>query len=418
MSVSTRHEVVVIGAGIVGICCALSLLEKGIAVTLIDREPPATGTSSGNAGVVSPWSNVPLCLPGVWKNVPKWLLDADGPVSIPTSHLLKSLPWSLRFLGNTSLAKAIEISDAMAALNAPCIDLYRNHLKGTGEEQLLRDSLYLHVFRKREQASLDSIAGQLRARHDTPMEIIYDDELRALEPALSADYKAAILIRGQARALSPGRLGAVLAQKFESMGGRLQRANVRRLTPLQDATWRLESEAGEFSASKLVVAAGAWSARLLKPLGVKLPLAAERGYHLTFRNPGVTLNNSVMEAERMFVCSSMENGVRSAGTAEFADLDAKPNYQRARSLKRLTSELIPGINTDDLEEWMGTRPSLPDNLPCIGEIARLPGLFAAFGHSHWGMSMAPRTGRIVAELVAGATPEIDISPYRVDRFDR
>ena len=167
-----------------------------------------------------------------------------------------------------------------------------------------------------------------------------------------------------------------------------------------------------------MVAAGAWAARLLQPLGVKLPLAAERGYHLTFRNPGVSLNNSVMEADRMFVCSSMENGIRSAGTAEFADLDSKPNYQRARRLKRLTKELIPEIDIDDTEEWMGTRPSLPDNLPCIGEIDGLPGLFAAFGHSHWGMSMAPRTGRIVADLVAGATPEIDITPYRVDRFDR
>ena len=416
MNLSTRHEVVVVGAGIVGICCALSLQEKGIAATMIDRAPPASGTSSGNAGVVSPWSNVPQCLPGVWKKVPKWLLDAYGPVSIQPLHMLKALPWSLRFLGNASMEKAIRISDAMAALNAPCIDIYRNHLNGTGEEQLLRDSMYLHVFRKREQVSLDSAAGQLRARHGTPVEIIYDDELRALEPALSPDYKAAILIRDQARAVSPGRLGAVLAQKFESQGGRLLRGNVRRLTPLENATWRLESDAGEISAGKLVLATGAWSIHLLQPLGIKLPMAAERGYHLTFRNPGITLNNSVMEAERMFVCSSMQNGIRSAGTAEFADLDSKPNYRRARRLNRLTKNLLPGINTDDTDEWMGTRPSLPDNLPCIGEVGRFPGLIAAFGHSHWGMSMAPRTGRIVAELVAGATPEVDLSPYRVDRF--
>lgn len=417
MGPSTNHKVIVVGAGIVGICCALSLLEKGLSVTMIDRDPPASGTSSGNAGVVSPWSNVPLCLPGVWKNVPKWLLDADGPVSIPANYLLKLLPWSLRFLGNANMAKAIEISDSMAALNAPSIDIYRHHLYGTGEEQLLRDSVYLHVFRKREQASLDGTAGQLRARHGTPVEVVFDDELRALEPALSPNYKAAIMIRDQARAISPGRLGSVLAQKFESMGGRLMRADVQRLIPLEDATWRLELGAGEISADQLVLAAGAWSARLLQPLGVKVPLAAERGYHLTFRNPGVSLNHSVMEADRMFVCSSMENGVRSAGTAEFADLDAKPNYQRARSLKRLTKELIPGLNTDDTEEWMGSRPSLPDNLPCIGEVGGLPGLFAAFGHSHWGMSMAPRTGQIVADLVVGTTPDIDISPYRVDRFD-
>ena len=362
MRSSNTDEVVVVGAGIVGICCALSLVEKGVAVTMIDRGQPAQGASSGNAGVVSPWSNVPQCLPGVWKKVPKWLLDPDGPVSIPPRHLARALPWSLRFLRNAQLNKATEISDAMAELNTSSIDLYRSHLRGTGEEHLLRDSMYVHVFRDKAAANLDGVAWQLRARHGTPVEVISEDDLRALEPALSPDYKAAILIREQARALSPGRLGGALARKFESMGGRLLQGAVQRLVPIEPATWRLETEFGEFSAERVVLAAGAWSARFLEPLGVKLPLAAERGYHLTFKNPGITLNNSVMETSRMFVCSSMENGVRSAGTSEIADLDASPNFKRARRLKALTKSLIPDMNTQDTEEWMGVRPTLPEQL--------------------------------------------------------
>ncbi len=417
MRPSSRDEVVVVGAGIVGICCGLSLVEKGASVTMIDREGPAQGTSAGNAGVISPLSNVPMCLPDVWRKVPKWLLDPRGPVSIPPRHLLKTLPWSLRFLGNATVEKATRISDAMAALNAPSVAIYRNHLRDTGREHLLRDSLYVHVFRSESEARLDGTAWRLRARHGTPMEVILADDLRALEPALSPEYRAAILIRGQARAVSPQRLGAVLAEKFQSMGGRLLRAVVQRLTPAESATWRLQTDLGELSADSVVLAAGAWSPRLLQPLGVRLPLAAERGYHLTFENPGVTLNNSVMEASRLFVCSSMENGVRSAGTSEFADLDAAPNFARARILKGLTKELIPEINTDTANEWMGTRPSLPDNLPCIGAVDRFSGLFAAFGHSHWGMSMAPQTGRIVADLVTGAPPDVELSPYRIERFD-
>ena len=416
MSPLPNHDVVVVGAGIVGICCGLSLVEKGASVTMIDRERPAQGASSGNAGVVSPWSNVPQCLPGVWKKVPGWLLDPNGPISIPPRHLPSSLPWSLRFLRNTNLNRAIKTSDAMAVLTAPSIDLYRSYLRDTGQEHLLRDSMYLHVFRNKAEAKLDGVAWQLRARHGTPMEIVFDDELRAVEPALSPDYGAAILIKSQARVVLPGRLGAVLAEKFQSMGGRLLRGAVHRLIPPGASRWRLETDVGEVSANRVIVAAGAWSARLLAPLGVKLPLAAERGYHLTFRNPGVTLNHSIMESNRLFVCSSMENGVRSAGTSEFAHLDASPNYARARSLKALTKALIPDIDTNDTEEWMGTRPSLPDNLPCIGEVDGLSGLFAAFGHSHWGMSMAPQTGRIVADLVTGVPPNVDLAPYRVDRF--
>ncbi len=384
---------------------------------MIDREQPAQGASSGNAGVISPWSVVPQCLPGVWKRVPKWLLDPNGPVSISPRHLFQVLPWSLRFLRNANMARAIKISDAMAVLNAPSISLYRKHLNDTGEADLLRDSMYVHVFRDKTQANLDGAAWQLRARHGTPVELVGGDELRALEPALSPNYKAAILIRNQTRAALPGRLGAVLAEKFQSMGGRLLRGTVYRLIPLEAATWRLETDLGEISVDKLVLAAGAWSVRLLEPLGLKLPLTAERGYHLTFRNPGVTLNNSVMETHRLFVCSSMENGIRSAGTSEFAGLDTAPNYKRARSLKAFTKALIPDINTDDTEEWMGIRPSLPDNLPSIGKVNGFTGLYAAFGHSHWGMSMAPQTGRIVADLVTGAPPDVDLSPYRIDRFD-
>lgn len=416
MNTSTEHDVVVVGAGIVGICCALPLLEKGFKVTMIDRDLPAQAASSGNAGVISPWSNVPQCIPGVWKNVPKWLLDPNGPVAIRPGQMMPMLPWSMRFLGHANLAEAFKTSDAFSALNASSIDIYRSHLKGTGEENLLRDSHFVHVYRRKERASLDGVAWKIRARHNTPVQMLSAGELSEIEPALSSDYEAAILIKDQARAASPGLLGTALANKFQSMGGQLLQGAVHRLKPSEGRAWQLETELGEITTDKLVLAAGAWSASLLEPLGIRLPLVAERGYHMTFKNPGVTLNNSVMETDRLFVCSSMAHGVRSAGTSEFAGLDSRPNYKRARILKALTRSLIPDINTAEAEEWMGIRPSFPDNLPCIGRLADAPGLFAAFGHSHWGMSMAPKTGQVIADLVAGAPPDIDISPYRADRF--
>ena len=409
-------EVIIVGAGIVGICCGLSLLESGVAVTMIDRDIPGQATSSGNAGVVSPWSNVPQCMPGLWKNVPKWLLDPNGPVRIRPRDAYKVLPWALRFLANSNMQMAENTSDAMAALNASNIDLYRHHLRGTGSESLIQDSFYIHVFRDAAKINLKAPAWRIRARHGTPMKVISREELLELEPSLSRAYQGAIIIKDQARLTLPAQLGAVLAEKFEAQGGKIVRATAKAINTNESRTWNIETSAGPYRAQKLVLTAGAWSSKLLEPLGIKFPLQVERGYCITFKHPGVSLNNSIMEADRFFICSSMQNGIRSAGTSEFTDLDTPPNYRRAQNLIQLTKDLLPDLNINDVVEGMGNRPSFPDNLPCIGEISALPGLLAAFGHSHWGMSMAPQTGRIIADLTVGKAPNIDISPYRADRF--
>jgi len=408
------REAVVVGAGIVGVCAALSLLEKGFAVRVLDPDPPADGASYGNAGVISPWSCVPQSVPGVWKNVPKWLLDPEGPVALRWSYAPRALPWALKFF---AAAKRVpEIADAMLVLNGPSIDLYRHHLAGTGHEDLVADSLYVHVYRSVEGADLDKYEWRLRSERGVRLRVVRDDELYEIEPALSRDYRSAMLIEGQARALDPGRIGKVLADKIKSLGGEFVTAKVHRLEPRSDGGCRVHSDAGEIDAATVVLAAGAWSARLLAPLSVKIPLEAERGYHLILRDPGVTLNNSVHDTERKFVASSMNMGVRCAGTAEFAGLDAPPNYARARVFAKLAKRLFPDINTADTEEWMGTRPSLPDTVPCIGPVPGHPAIIAAFGHGHLGLTMGPMTGRLVAAQAAGEPPNVDMAPYRVDRF--
>jgi D-amino-acid dehydrogenase len=410
------NSVTVLGAGIVGICTALSLLEKGFAVELIDRDPPAEGASLGNAGVVSPWSCVPQSMPGLWRNIPKWTLDPEGPIALRWGYLPTFLPWALKFLRAGTEAKLPAIGDAMNALNRPNVDLYRRHLDGTGHEDLLCDSLYVHVYKDPDGANLKDLGWRMRDERDVPLQVINAGDLQEIEPALSSEYKSAVLIKGQARALDPSALGKALAEKAMSMGAIFRQSAVNQISPGPNGGWDLQTEDGQINTDKLIVAAGAWSARLLAPLGIKVPMEAERGYHLVFRDPGVTINNSIMDTEGKFVASSMLTGVRCAGTAEFAGLDAPPDYRRAKVFKRLGKRLFPGLNTDDAEEWMGTRPSMPDSLPCLGEIPGKSGLYAAFGHSHYGLGMAPQTGRIIADLVSGAQPNIDLTPYRLDRF--
>ncbi len=380
-----------------------------------DIHNTGTATSYGNAGVITSGSCVPQSLPGLWKSIPGMLFDPDGPASIRPGYFPKFLPWAIRFLKAGRADRVAGIARAISALNRPSTDIYRRHLSGTSGENLLRESIYIHAYRNGADAGLDGIGWRLRAENGAELERIGGDELRRLEPCLSRDYDAAILIRDQGRSVAPGRLGTVLAAKVRQSGGEIVEAGVQRIRPEQE-DWAVDTDRGTFRSSQVVVSAGVWSRPLLEPLGYRVPLEAERGYHMMFRNPGVELGNSIFDADFKFVTSSMDRGIRSAGTAEFAGLDAPPNFRRARIFASLTKRMMPDLNTEDTEEWMGIRPSFPDSLPCIEEVPGHPGLFAAFGHSHFGLTMAPMTGRIIADLATGTSPNLDLAPYSSARF--
>lgn len=411
-----EDKVTILGAGAVGLCTALSLAERGVPVRLIDRGAPGQETSFGNAGVISPWSFIPQSLPGVWRKLPGLMFGAQRPLSVRPAYWPRMVPWGLAFLRNGTEARVRTIAEAMEPLCAPSIDLYRRHLRGTGHEALVRDSLYVHAFRSDDRDLLQAIDYRIRSEKGAPLELVGADELRRLEPALSPDFRAAVLIHGQARALSPGRIMAVLAEKAATMGVEMLRDRVVSLARAGEG-WRVTCASSTHSARRVVVAMGAWSAELLKPLGISVPLAAERGYHLEFPDPGLELANSVMDTDAKFVASSMEGGLRVAGQAEFAGVDAAPDPRKEARMRAQALAAFPGLQTGRARFWMGRRPSFPDSLPMIGEFSGQPGLHAAFGHSHYGLMMAPRTGELLADMLTGRTPNIDCTPYSTARFD-
>ena len=275
----------------------------------------------------------------------------------------------------------------------------------------------MHAFRQLKKASLDDLEYSIRINKGADLELIGAQELKNLEPALSDQFKAAILIKGQARALSPGRIGQILAEKFTHRGGEIKQTSVRCFSAAENNSWNIETDGDRISCKQLVVATGAWSRDLLKPLGIEVPLEAERGYHLSFPDPGIELNHSVMDMDLKIVASSMQGGLRAAGTAEFAGLEPPANTKRIKALQNCVESMLPELNSANASSWMGARPSMPDSLPCIGSVSGYTGLFTAFGHGHYGLMMAPKTGEIIADIVTGKPPAIDISPYSLERFN-
>ncbi len=419
MPEADNKKIIVIGAGLVGVCTTLALQEKGFDVSVIDRDGPADGTSYGNAGVISPWSCVPQSVPGLWKKVPKWLMDPEGPLSLRWTYAPRMVPWLLKFIKAGSLQRLPAIADAMLAVNAPSIDLYRQYLAGTGEDDLVKDCLYLHLYREAgaARAHPDALPWRLRRERGVSLDFLKPGEVQELEPEVSPAFKSAVVIKQQGRTVNPGRLGKVLAALAESRGARFLRGKVEGIVPDTDGGYRIDTDQGSHTSKTVVLAAGAWSVRLLSGLGIRVPLEAERGYHLIFKDPGLSLSHSVLDADHMFVTSSMEMGVRSAGTAEFAGLDAPPDYRRARVFKAHAKALLPNLNTESSEEWMGVRPSTPDSVPYIGPLPGHPGIFCGFGHGHLGLTGAPMTGRMLAALVSNEPLNVDMTPYRLNRFN-
>lgn len=410
-----QPSVTILGAGMVGICTALSLAERGIAVRLVDRGAPGQETSFGNAGVVSPASFIPIATPGLWTQLPRYLLSPNRALRVRPAFWPRMLPWGLKLLRAGTETRLRQVADGMEMLCAPSIELYRKHLLGTGAEHLIRDSIYVHAFRDAGKPRLDALEHRIHREKGVSLEIVGRDRLAEIEPALSPAFKAAVLLHDQARALSPGGIGQALAGKARGLGVEILKAEVRGLAR-EAGGWRIATEGASLRAERVVLAMGAWSAPLLRMLGLSIPLVAERGYHIECPAPGVELRNSVMDVDTKCVASSMEGGLRMAGQAEFGGLDDPPDPTREAHMARLVSRMIPGIDVKGARVWMGRRPSLPDSLPVIGALPGQEGLFGCFGHAHWGLMQAPKSGEILADLLTGRLSNTDLSAFSATRF--
>jgi D-amino-acid dehydrogenase len=420
MPVNGSKRVGVIGAGMVGVCTASWLQRDGHQVFLVEAGEPGHGASFGNAGCFNGSSVTPMSMPEVIRNVPRWLMDPVGPLSLRWSYLPTIAPWLVRFIRAGTPEKVHAQAHALRSLVGPTLEALQPLISAAGAEDLVHRLGHLYVYRSAESLGKDHLAWELRRENGVEIDEFDADELRQLEPSLSRDYVRGVLVRENGHTSNPLKLVERLFEHFLRSGGEIVHARAhgfrldgRRLAAIQ-------TDGGEHAADAAIVCAGAYSKPLAAALGEWVPLETERGYHLMIADPEVTPRIPTADADGKFVATPMDTGLRFAGTVELAGLAAPPDWRRAHVLLAQGRKMLPGLAASHPEErisvWMGHRPSLPDSLPVLGRSWATPDVVYAFGHGHVGMTAAPMTGKLVADLVTGRPPSIDIAPFAAGRF--
>ena len=409
-------HVAVIGAGVVGLCCASHLQRRGHPVTLVDPRPPGEYCSFGNAGCLSRASCVPLGLPGMWKKVPGWLLDPAGPLHIPLRYGVPIAPWLWRFQRASTIARVNRIADALHALLTVTIDKWRPLAATAGVPELIVQQGYAFTYESAAAFDGDALGREIRRAHGVAIDVLTGPDIAAFDPALSPGLTHLVVLPEQGHCPNPLRLSRALAARLREGGARLVTGTASGFDIVAGRVTRVHTDAGSIDADAVVVAAGAHSKPLAAQLGSDVPLETERGYHAMLATPSVTPRIPIASGEGKYFVTPMEEGLRIAGTVELAGLDAPPDYRRADVLVDKAKRLLPGLTASSIERWMGHRPSLPDSLPVIDRSVRAANAFFAFGHGHVGLAGSAPTGEIVADLVEGRTPFIDVSPFSAARF--
>jgi D-amino-acid dehydrogenase len=410
------QRIAVIGAGVVGLACASQLQVQGHALTLIDPRPPGEYCSFGNAGCFSRASCVPLGLPGTWKRVPGWLLDPQGPLFIPLRYMPRIAPWLWRFQRATSLDTVNRIADALHALLTSSLDRWRPLAERAGVPELVLQHGYSFAYESARAFDDDALGRSLRAQRGVAIDVLTGGAIRDYEPALSPHVTHLVVLPEQGHCPNPLRLSQALARRLRAGGASFVARAATAFDLVEGRVARVLTDGDPVDVDACVIAAGAHSNALSSQLGADVPLETERGYHATLASPSVVTRAPVASGEGKYFVTPMEDGLRNAGTVELAGLGAPPDYRRADALLARAQRLLPGLRGARVERWMGHRPSLPDSMPVIGRAPRATNAFLAFGHGHVGLTAAAPTGEIIAQLVAGRPPFMDIAPFAAERF--
>lgn len=409
------QDVVIIGAGFVGVATAMWLQKSGHKVTLVDPEPFAQGAYFGNACTIATYANIPVATPSTIKQIPQLLFNPNSPLSINWSYLPWLTPWLLRFawasrpsqVAHIGYQLSLLLNHAHGAL-APLIEAAKGHDLVTKN-----GTLYLYGSESGFVKAKPDI--ELRRRHGIPVTELTKAEISDLEPQLKPIYQRGLFFENAQHLLSPLDLLKRMGASVMAKGGQIITNKALSIERVNADHIKVHMQGASVSGSRVVVAAGAWSKSLAQQVGDQLPLDTEQGYHLMYTGAEALLNRPVGWADVGFYMTPMKDGLRAAGTVELAGLKNPVNPRRVKLIADTVASLLPQLQSHD-SEWTGFRPSMPDSMPVIGRSSKDDGVYYAFGHGHIGVTLSGITGKLISELIDGKAPSIDISAFGAQRF--
>jgi D-amino-acid dehydrogenase len=409
-------DIVIVGAGIVGICAAIYLAEAGAKVTVIDRTGICEETSSGNAAALAFTEVLPLAHKDMIRQLPKWLSDPLGPLAIPPAYLPKLLPWLIRFW-RAGAPRNFEASlAAQAALMKLAEAEWMALLGRSGTKNMLREDGALELYESEAEFSASLPGWAARDRFGIAYRHVDGEALAELQPGLSPRFVKGTFVPGWKNVADPKLLGKALWRYAEAAGATFVQGDVGLALQMKDRLAVQLRSGRTIMARRLVIAAGAWSHLLARQFSDRIPLETERGYNTTLPRAAFDVKRQLIFSGHGFVITPLETGLRVGGAVELGGLKRPPDFARSRAMLEKARQFLPGLDPAGGREWMGYRPSLPDSLPVIGKARTAANVFYAFGHGHLGLTQAAATGRLIRDLVLDQTVPLDLSPFSAQRF--
>lgn len=411
------QDVIVLGAGIVGVSVALHLRQRGWQVTLVDRRAPGEATSFGNAGLIEASSVVPYAFPRDWGTVLKFAMNRSTALRYDLRSLPAYAPWLTRFWWESAPARLAAAARDMLPLIQRSVAEHEALIARAGLAELVRPTGWLEAYRSREQFEREASAAERIAReHGLGLKVLDAEALHRLEASLDGGYAGAMHWTDPRSVIDPGALTKGYAALFEREGGRFLSGDAATLEP-SGSGWRIMTSSGPVEAQAAVVALGVWSGDLVRRFGYRIPLMAKRGYHMHYAPDGrAALSRPVVDIQNGYVVAPMRRGLRLTTGVELASPDRPPSPVQLERAERIARPVFGLGARIDESPWLGLRPCTPDMRPVIGPADRHRGLWFAFGHAHHGLTLGPVTGRLVGELMNGEACFTNPVPYRAGRF--